>query len=865
MQIIDSRNLTHNELIEREMKLQSISREEAEKYWQNVYKMAEQNDRDHEKFMNQLDTEENTENLLSEKSLVLSKKINDFKKKYPDISKFNLAEYLSEIYKSEKELDMNLIQYIFSLDIKYKTITDIGISAFCVGLLLKNVELTKLFISKGIDIKSPITYKADKDKYLESEEYRHYYPFGEYNDYIEVVPFNFACMTNYYENIVILIENGISINTPIYYLNRLKIGIIDNESITVCNLALSWNNIELMRYLIQNSEFNDENNNLLIEAVGEYKLEMIELLLPHKKNSCFFADLTKVIEYKNLPLLKKLVDSGAELNEEYNGFAYSYSFMSSCIESDLSLDKKSDEKYFKEYSYLDIVKFLLEKGIDLNQGNTNPLMLSLNIDLGLDLGIVKNYGHTINYRMANLLIERGADINYCDNDGKSILMSACEPKLNNGDSSDIEKKISLINLLIKNGADVNHKDKNGNSVIMYISDDNSERQVYNIDYTDDGREKVTFEDLEIYPSEKILKILLENGADINAKNNLGITPLMHFSLKGEEKLVKILLENGADINLKSEMTAFDLAKTDEIKALIKQSKNNSPQKLVKLLSNFTIDKPIKYTTHDWDFGELKKEYGDFDGYMNAVKKQFYTMKTELEELSPNLYKKIYTFLIEENPDENYSWCSKTHINIGWSSLEGLREHCDRGNLPRGFNLQKPIFMGRKQLVTFGEVINLFKQEIEIRADFKNLEQIFLSQNIQLDLSAAKLNTRQFYTDTQKLSNVLGKIFYDMGNRKDFKNIEVTTTELDDRSIEIKIIQLDSNSTRSPIELLERAKEAGDISDIKESLKNLCDWSIETSFEDENFRVNFLHSNNVKDVEILETKPKGFTHILRFYK
>ena len=29
MQIIDSRNLTHNELIEREMKLQSISREEA--------------------------------------------------------------------------------------------------------------------------------------------------------------------------------------------------------------------------------------------------------------------------------------------------------------------------------------------------------------------------------------------------------------------------------------------------------------------------------------------------------------------------------------------------------------------------------------------------------------------------------------------------------------------------------------------------------------------------------------------------------------------------------------------------------------------------------------------------------------------
>lgn len=58
---------------------------------------------------------------------------------------------------------------------------------------------------------------------------------------------------------------------------------------------------------------------------------------------------------------------------------------------------------------------------------------------------------------------------------------------------------------------------------------------------------------------------------------------------------------------------------------------------------------------------------------------------------------------------------------------------------------------------------------------------------------------------------------------------------------------------------------GDFSDIKESLTNLCDWSVESSFEDEHFRVNFLHSNNVKDIEILNNKPKGFTHVLRFYK
>ena len=91
-----------------------------------------------------------------------------------------------------------------------------------------------------------------------------------------------------------------------------------------------------------------------------------------------------------------------------------------------------------------------------------------------------------------------------------------------------------------------------------------------------------------------------------------------------------------------------------------------------------------------------------------------------------------------------------------------------------------------------------------------------------------------------------------------------TNELEDRSIEIKIVQIDSISNKSASDLLKEIDD-GDFADIKESLKNLCDWSIESSFEDENFRVNFLHSNNVKDIEILETKPKGFTHILRFYK
>ncbi|NCD11082.1 MAG: ankyrin repeat domain-containing protein [Epsilonproteobacteria bacterium] len=365
-----------------------------------------------------------------------------------------------------------------------------------------------------------------------------------------------------------------------------------------------------------------------------------------------------------------------------------------------------------------------------------------------------------------------------------------------------------------------------------------------------------------------MHLLIQNGADVNAKNNMGMTPLMHYAFKGDDKLVKILLENGANINAKSEMTAFDLASDDKIKEMIQSKKNNHPQKLVKLLSNFTIDKPIKYTTHEWDFGELQKEYGNFEGYMSAIKKQFDDMKNELETLSPNLCKKVYTFLLETEPSNEYSWCSKTQINLGWSSLKGLKEWCDSGKNPFAFKLPKAIFIGRKQIATFGEVITLFKGEIEVRTDTKafNLESIFSNAfvNFKVDYSTSKLATRQFYTDTQKFSAVLSQIAKQMHMREDCNSLEVSSMELEDRSIEIKLTQIGSYATQNSQGMLEEVKD-GDFADIKANLTNLCDWSIESGFESEYFRINYLHSNNVKEIVLLSEKPKGFTHIFRFYR
>ena len=776
----------------------------------------------------------NIEKILEEQNILELKNIID---KKIDMSKIKLVQYLAGIFNQKKEINIEFLNLLLKTNLDKKSATKKGLLPSHIATLFGDAKVTKVFIDNDFDMNEKIefilynllflepktiSFDPENESFSELEEPENRrVPKSEDKKYIS--SFGTAFENYNSENIKLLMENGADIQEANYKLE----GIVNRSEFTFKSDALS-------------------------KAIENNDTEIVELLL---KNGFDIKKLdinTRIevpFKYGNLPLIKLLVEYGLNINWHNVNDG---TLLEICSQQP-PLYSSEDTRFFN------IAKYLIEKGADVNIGS--PLMSSLR---------VKDGGTSIiNSDIAELLIKNGANINYIDSQGKSILMEACDYKM-------YEDRYNLIKLLIEYGVNVNYRDKDGNTALMLIEismkDEDKMMKVY-----EDGTVEVDYKADVVLSSEKIMKLLIDNGANINIRSNMGMTPLMKYSLEHNYRLVKILLENGADINAKSEMTAFDLASSDDIKILIKDTKNNNPQKLVKLLSNFTKETPIKFTTHN-EFKQfiplINKEFGDFDGYMSAVKKQFESMKSELEELSPNLYKKIYTFLLESNPNKNYSWCSKTDINIGWSSLDGLKEHCDSGENPFNFRLPKAITYkdGFKtiKITTFKEVINLFKQEIEIRENFKNLSTLFINQQkklddtFELDLSTSKLG-RQFYTDTQKISSVLDRIFAEMGTRKENPNITVNTTELEDRSIEIKITQLDSNSSRSAAELLERSKESGDILEIKESLTNLCDWSVESSYEDEYFRINFLHSNNVKEIVQPKKQPKGFTHILRFYK
>ena len=69
---------------------------------------------------------------------------------------------------------------------------------------------------------------------------------------------------------------------------------------------------------------------------------------------------------------------------------------------------------------------------------------------------------------------------------------------------------------------------------------------------------------------EIVKLLADNGADINAKNNNGGTALMFASHAGKLEVVKFLLGNDADANAKANngMNALMVARNPEIRKIL---------------------------------------------------------------------------------------------------------------------------------------------------------------------------------------------------------------------------------------------------------------------------------------------------------
>ena len=74
-----------------------------------------------------------------------------------------------------------------------------------------------------------------------------------------------------------------------------------------------------------------------------------------------------------------------------------------------------------------------------------------------------------------------------------------------------------------------------------------------------------------HAAKEVGELLINHGADVNAKNNNSETPL-HFAARKSSRMIELLLENKSDVNAKNEQgrTPMDYTSDNEIILLLRK-------------------------------------------------------------------------------------------------------------------------------------------------------------------------------------------------------------------------------------------------------------------------------------------------------
>ncbi|EKV57992.1 ankyrin repeat-containing protein [Brachyspira hampsonii 30446] len=253
-------------------------------------------------------------------------------------------------------------------------------------------------------------------------------------------------------------------------------------------------------------------------------------------------EIIDLIKMGDLETIKKLIESKS-LDVNYNLDIDEYSKSTPLIKA-------------IEYKQTDIINYLLENNADVNLtlGYSTPLTEAMYdeelvrklIDLGADInlpteltGFTPLMASLHNIAIAELLIEKGADIEAKDDDGINALVYAST--YNNEE---------MVKFLLEKGADAN--------TVCEIENEHtdiSSTPLMNAAYRGNTN---------------IINMLLENGADINYTTDFGMTALMMAASFNQFEAAKVLLENNADTSVTDEYgrTALDLAKLEDYKDIV---------------------------------------------------------------------------------------------------------------------------------------------------------------------------------------------------------------------------------------------------------------------------------------------------------
>ncbi len=488
---------------------------------------------------------------------------------------------------------------------------------FSAFILMKDVKIRKVLEKHSLDF----TVVENKTAYAKGRNLLHAAAKGN-------VPENISFLVK--EGVNINAREGTEENTPIHSAcsrnnikiikalinNGAKLNALDKDGQSCLYKAVYWNANELIKFLLKNGgTFNLNNCEECSSLIHRYlsnsfhsakiDLNILQMLIDYgyspneiqksgKNNYKGRTALAALIDNKQdtqdkRPLIDVLLRNGVDINQRNYGY-------NSLINEEI---KYGDTAIFGAIAPLDnridldLITYLVFKGAKLNINGRfgSPLMSAVRsnnkynkevikhlITLGADINFRSFEGETVLYTaigmkkhdLIDYLINEGADLNIRDNNGDTVLHEAAS----SNDSS-------LLKKLLKHNNNFNAYNNMGWNILHIASSESENPEMIstimnasniNIDVKTKNENGNTPLMLAVCCNDRlaVIKKLISLGANVNARNKLEATPLMHSSgfppnyvnekNKSPVHRVKLLLKNGANVNaiMKRNITSLHL-------------------------------------------------------------------------------------------------------------------------------------------------------------------------------------------------------------------------------------------------------------------------------------------------------------------
>ena len=374
----------------------------------------------------------------------------------------------------------------------------------------------------------------------------------------------YAVRNNNPEMTKILIDKGLDKNRDYGY----------EYSYYLTDIAIDNNNLDVLKLLVKRG---DSKETLIPKAVEQNNIEMVKYLLSIGQDidAQIFYDgfwvnspLKVAAENEYIEMAKFLIDEGANLNsaDDYMLYAYNnYDITKLLVDNDIfnlntNTTKEEAIKLVKDGKYYEIEKLLLSED-------------SNNIDGYDELMNAISKG---DMKALEKLVKDDTDLNKQYDKITPLGLAAAR--------NDKE----MVKFLVEKGADINLEDGYGYTpLIKAMKYRNIDLAKNIVDLKPDlnaicsatGDTPLTYLAREVWFGTDLCYYMIKNGADVNKKNDNGDTPLIVAvqNVVGSYGMLGVIINMGADYNIKNKegKTAMDIVMEENDKSALHHLNNPS--------------------------------------------------------------------------------------------------------------------------------------------------------------------------------------------------------------------------------------------------------------------------------------------------